>query len=96
MTSSFAEIQADWRAVANHGEFSPQDRSLFCLKTFAPRRLPAAGPVRGPLPARLEPGTCPINTFHIDAFKGKSVTPETLIRYTFKSHLVNVLIRGFV
>src|SRR6267143_2544881 len=33
---------------------------------------------------------------YIDALNGKTVTPETLLRYTFKSHLVNILIRGFL
>jgi inner membrane protein len=33
---------------------------------------------------------------YIDAFNGKSVTRETLLRYTFKSLPVNVLIRGFL
>ena len=31
---------------------------------------------------------------YIDAFNGKTVTRETLLRYTFKSGPVNVLIRG--
>ena len=38
----------------------------------------------------------PLKHTYIDAFKGRTVTRETLIRYTFKSHLVNVLIRGFL
>ena len=33
---------------------------------------------------------------YIDAFNGKTVTRETLLRYTFKSRPVNVLIRGFL
>ena len=33
---------------------------------------------------------------YIDAFHGKTVTRETLLRYTFKSRYVNVLISGNV
>jgi hypothetical protein len=33
---------------------------------------------------------------YIDAFDDKTVTRKTLLRYTFKSYLVNVLIRGFL
>jgi hypothetical protein len=32
--------------------------------------------------------------FYIDAFRDKNDTRETLLRYTFKSHSVNLLIRG--
>src|SRR6267378_676468 len=92
---SFAETRAGWRAGANHGGISPEDRSLCCLNNSAPRRMPAAGPVRCPLPALLEPGPCAKYT-HIDAFNGKTVTRETLLRYTFKSHRVNVLFHGFL
>src|SRR5436190_17251038 len=54
-----------------------------------------------PPPARALPGSrtfearpLPPSTSNIDAFNGKTVTRETLLRYTFKSCPVNVLIRG--
>jgi hypothetical protein len=90
-----AETRAGWRAGANHGEISPEDRSLFYLKTSAPRRLLAAGPVRRPIPHSGGPGPTGKHNY-IDAFNGKTVTRETLLRYTFKSLPVNVLIRGFL
>jgi len=34
--------------------------------------------------------------FYIDAFRDKNDTRETLLRYTFKSHSVNVLIGGYL
>jgi inner membrane protein len=91
----FAETRAGWRAGANHGEISPEDRSLFDLKTSAPRRLPAVGSVRCPIPHFRGPAPA-IKYTYIDAFNGKSVTRETLLRYLFKSLPVNVLIRGFL
>src|SRR5437660_8620046 len=93
---SLAETRAGSRAGANQGDHSPGDFSHFCLKICAPRRLSAAGPVRCPLPALLGAWPQPLNTPNIDAFNGKTVTRETLLRYTFKSCLVNVLIRGFL
>src|SRR5207302_4907644 len=93
---SFAETRTGSRAGANQGDHSPGDFSHFCLKICAPRRLSAAGPVRCPLPALLGAWPQPLNTPNIDAFNGKTVTPKTLLRYTFKSRLVNVLIRGFL
>jgi hypothetical protein len=74
---------------------SPEDRSLFYLKTSAPRRVLAAGPVRRPIPHSRSPAPAAKYTY-IDAFNGKSVTRETLLRYTVKSLHVNVLIRGFL
>src|SRR5207302_6251431 len=53
-----------------------------------PRALPASRTFGGPAPAA--------KYTYIDAFNGKTVTRETLLRYTFKSCLVNVLIRGFL
>src|SRR5207302_6367958 len=53
-----------------------------------PRALPASRTFGGPAPAA--------KYTYIDAFNGKTVTRETLLRYTFKSRLVNVLIRGFL
>src|SRR5260370_15421006 len=77
------------------GYCARENRSFFCLKTLAPRRLPAAGPVRCPLPHSGSPAPAANHTY-IDAFNGKTVTRETLLRYTLKSRLVNVLIRGFL
>src|SRR6266700_3382280 len=95
-TSAFAEARAGWRAVANQGDSSPADLSIFCLRSCAPRRLPAAGaPCVARFPHPWSPAH-PAKHTYIDAFNGKTVTRETLLRYTFKSHLVNVLIRGFL
>src|SRR5438552_12501683 len=55
-------------------------------------RRPRALPASRTFGARPQP----LNTLTIDAFNGKTVTRETLLRYTFKSRLVNVLIRGFL
>jgi hypothetical protein len=85
--------QTGWRAGAKHGENSPEDRSFFYLKPSAPRRSSAVCPVRRPFPHIG--GSAPAARYtHIDAFRGKTVTRETLLRYTLKSHSVNVLIRG--
>src|SRR6266705_6315053 len=93
-TSAFAEARAGWRAGANQGDSSPADLSIFCLRSCAPRRLPAAGaPCVARFPHPWSPARAAKHTY-IDAFNGKTVTRETLLRYTFKSHLVNVLIRG--
>src|SRR5258708_621783 len=95
-TSAFAETRAGWRAGANQGDSSPADLSIFCLRSYAPRRLPAAGaPCVARFPHAWSPARAAKHTY-IDAFNGKTVTRETLLRYTFKSHLVNVLIRGFL
>jgi inner membrane protein len=51
--------------------------------------------VRRPIPHFGSPAPAAKYTY-IDAFNGKSVTRETLLRYTFKSLPVNVLIRGFL
>src|SRR5205823_12278682 len=51
-----------------------------------PRALPASRTFGGLAPAA--------KYTYIDAFNGKTVTRETLLRYTFKSGPVNVLIRG--
>lgn len=66
----------------------------FCVKLFAmrpllfaSRTLPVIAP-RWPVPAA--------NSVYIDAVRGKSVTRETLLRYTGKSSVVNVLISGFL
>src|SRR5438132_13034495 len=94
---SFAETRTGSRAGANQGDHSPGDFSLFCLKICAPRRLSAAGPA--PCVARFPHlgGPTPVaKHIYIDAFNGKTVTRETLLRYTFKSHLVNILILGFL
>src|SRR5206468_8917375 len=53
-----------------------------------PRALPASRTFGGLAPAA--------KYTYIDAFNGKTVTRETLLRYTFKSRLVNVLIPGFL
>src|SRR5438094_4235125 len=53
-----------------------------------PRALPASRTFGGLAPAA--------KYTYIDAFNGKTVTRETLLRYTFKSHCVNILIRGFL
>ena len=87
--------QTDWHAGANHGENSPEDRSIFYLKPSAPRR--AAHPPFAPCVARSAHlgGPAPAARYtYIDAFRGKTVTRETLLRYTVKSYYVNVLIRG--
>src|SRR5216683_2720434 len=92
--SLLAEIRAGWRTGANHGEFS-QKIFDFCLKTSAPRRCPPLAPCV----ARFTHfwGSAPAAKYtYIDAFNGKTVTRQTLLRYTLKSHLVNVLIRGFL
>src|SRR2546430_12543793 len=91
-----SQRHAQARAQAqNQGDHSPGHFSHFYLKICAPRRLSAAGPVRCPLPAPLGPAPAAKYTY-IDAFNGKTVTPKTLLRYTFKSCFVNVLIRGFL
>jgi hypothetical protein len=73
----------------------PEDRSLFYLKPSAPRRLPAVRPVRC-LPPAPQGSASPAKYTYIDAFSGETVTRETLLRYTFKSRRVNVLIRANV
>src|SRR6266567_3698461 len=95
-TSAFAEARAGWRAGANQGDSSPADLSIFCLRSCAPRRLPAAGaPCVARFPHPWSPAR-PAKHTYIDAFNGKTVTRQTLLRYTFKSLAVNVLIRGFL
>src|ERR1700674_1365453 len=57
----------------------------------------AACPPRAPCVARSPHLWCPAPAAkytYIDAFNGKTVTRETLLRYTFKSSPVNILIRG--
>jgi inner membrane protein len=51
--------------------------------------------VRCPIPHFESPAPAIKHTY-IDAFHGKTVTRETLLRYTFKSLAVNVLIGGFL
>src|SRR5437667_2966812 len=92
---SLAETRAGSRAGANQGDHSPGDFSHFCLKICAPRRLSAAG--LAPCVARfphLWSSPHAAQHIYIDAFNVKTVTPKTLLRYTFKSGPVNVLIRG--
>jgi hypothetical protein len=90
---SLAETQTGWRSSANQGEISPEDRSLFLIETLCAAPLARRCPVRGPLPALS--GSAPAAKYiYIDAFNGKYVTRETLLRYTFKSHSVNILIGG--
>jgi hypothetical protein len=84
--------RADWRAGVDYGENFPEDRSHFDLKKLCTAPL-------APCVARSTHFWSPAPAAHhtyIDAFNGKTVTRETLLRYTLKSHLVNILIRGFL
>jgi hypothetical protein len=74
-------------------EFPQKIARYFCLNDSAPRRLPAARPCVARFPHFWGPAPAAKYTY-IDAFNGKTVTRETLLRYTFKSVPVNVLIRG--
>jgi hypothetical protein len=89
--------QADWRAgrVDAHGFGATQNNDgksplkIGCyVKSFAARRLPSTLPASrfGPVPTAKHT--------HLDALRSRTVTPETLPRYTHKSYSVNILIRG--
>jgi eukaryotic-like serine/threonine-protein kinase len=57
------------------------------------QRPPAALSV-APTSCRARDQKHAVKHFYIDAFRDKNDTRETLLRYTFKSYSVNVLIRG--
>ena len=89
--------QADWRAgrVDAHGFGATQNNDgksplkIGCyVKSFAARRSPSTLPASrfGPVPTAKHT--------HLDALRSRTVTPETLPRYTHKSYSVNILIRG--
>src|SRR5258708_26190041 len=59
------------------------------------RASPRLAPCVARFPHAWRPAPAAKYTY-IDAFNGKTVTRETLLRYTFKSYLVNVLIGGFL
>src|SRR5215470_15433834 len=83
---------ARWRKTQGY----PQRSLAFLFESFSavpfihspPRALPAFRTSGGSAPAA--------KYINIDAFNGKTVTRETLVRYTFKSPPVNLLIRGNV
>jgi hypothetical protein len=85
--------QTDWHAGANYGENSPEDRSIFYLKPLRRAAHPPFASCVARFPHMGGPAPAAKYTY-IDAFRGKTVTRETLLRYTVKSYSVNVLIRG--
>ena len=90
-------IRRDTRRLARRRK----PRGSFPRRSFAflIENLYAACPPLAPCGARFphsgSPAPAAKHTY-IDAFNGKTVTRETLLRYTFKSLPVNVLIRGFL
>src|SRR6266481_7929222 len=67
---------------------------FFYLKPSTPRRSPTAGLRASPALRTCEAPAPAAKYMYIDALDGKTVTRETLLRYTYKSHSVNDLIRG--
>src|ERR1700694_3785743 len=91
-------IRRDARRLARRrkprGNF-PRRSLAFLIENLCTTPLPAAGPCVARFPHFWSPAPADKHTY-IDAINGKTVTRETLLRYTFKSHPVNVLIRGFL